>query len=356
MSRLWSRSALRAIAACLPSWLLLALLPGVAPRALVAQDGRREAPGDLAALAAKFEVPVARCEQILAGALPRGRNELSMLQARIREIHALAARATVTIGGAAGVLVEGGFVLTAGHVAETAGRRVPMRTSDGSWLSGITLGGSEETDTGLVRVVSDAIPESCRVLRLRNSAELERGAFVLMLGFPGSRRTEGPPLRFGRVLRNPARGYLETDCRMCSGDSGGPLVDLTGSVVGINSRITRDLAKNMHVATATYLREWDDLVASQWTGGRGSRAFLGVETRAEQDGTRVVRVVEGSAAERAGLRADDLILALDRHSLDGSANLPSLLGSYRPGRSVLLRLVRGDETLEVRVRLGAREQ
>ncbi|MCA8972069.1 MAG: trypsin-like peptidase domain-containing protein [Planctomycetes bacterium] len=355
MSRVWSRSTLRAVAACLPSWLLLVLLPGVAPRASVAQSASRVAIGDLAALAAKFEVPIARCEQILSGALPRGRNELSMLQARIREVHAIASRATVTIGGAAGVLVEGGYVLTAGHVTERAGKRVGMRTSDGSWLSGITLGGSEETDTGLVRVVTDSMPESCRVLGIRDSAELDRGAYVLMLGFPGSRRTEGPPLRFGRVLRNPSRGYLETDCRMCSGDSGGPLVDLTGRVVGINSRITRDLAKNMHVATATYLREWEDLVASQWTGGRGARAFLGVETRAGQDGTRIVRVVEGSAAERAGLRADDLILAIDRRSLEGGASLPSLLGGYRPGRSVLLRLVRGDETIEVRVRLGARD-
>ena len=339
------------------TWLLLALLPGLArAQGSVHTDSGQAESGEQT-------VSSERRKDILAGALPKNPAELAFLEASIQAVYERGKRATVTLGGAAGVLIEGGYVLTAGHVIDRPGRRVTLRTHDGSQLRGTTLGGSEVTDTGLVKLTTDEVPASCEVLKMRDSKELARGAHVVMLGFPGSRSSEGPPLRFGRILRNPTKGYLDSDCRMCSGDSGGPLLDLLGNVVGINSRITRDLAKNMHVSSATFLAEWDKLVASVWQGNPDV-GFLGVEARGEARGSRILRVVPGSAAEGAGLQAADLILNLDGRSLAGFTELPDLLRRFKPGRRIRLTVERGSgdrgaadedaETLDFTVRLGTR--
>lgn len=298
-------------------------------------------------------VSEARRSEIFKGATPRTPAEARLLQRRTREVWTAARAATVSLGGATGVLVEGGYVLTAGHVAQRPGRRVSMRLLDGTRIRGETLGGNERTDTGVIRITSEG---DYPALEIGDSSKLAAGAWVLMLGYPGSRRDEGPPLRFGRIQRNPARGYLVSDCRMCAGDSGGPLVDLAGRVVGINSRITRDLAVNMHVPSSTYLREWDDLVAGVWksSGRARGRAYLGVEQRAEARGTRVVRVLESTAAQRAGLEDGDLITRFGGRSLADFAALPSALERRRPGERVAVVVQRGERQIELQVRLGSR--
>lgn len=324
---------------------LLSAILGFAAPVLLGTSVRAQAP------TSDDAIDAGRRTAILDGAMPETRAELLLLQRQTREIWKRAKAATVALGGAAGVLVDGGYVLTAGHVTQRAGRRVSMRLVDGRRIEGVTLGGNRKTDTGLVKVTSKG---QLPTLEIGDSNQLGRGAYVLMLGYPGSRRTEGPPLRFGRLLKNPARGYLVSDCRMCAGDSGGPLVDLHGRVVGINSRITGDLAVNMHVSTATFLREWDELVASSWTAGRGGTAFLGVEQRPERTGTRILRVIEGSAAARGGLEVGDVILSIGGRRLSGRVDLPTLLQARRPGERVDLRVRRGDDELEIRVRLGSR--
>lgn len=317
------------------------------------------------------EIDARRLDEIYRGAVPKNARELAALQLRMKEIWKRARAATVTLGGAAGVLVRGGYVMSAGHVIQRPGRRVTMRLVDGTRLSGETLGGSSRTDTGLVQLKGEWEDDEVPALEIGDSSKLRDGAWVLMLGYPGTRRGEGPPLRFGRVTRNPSRGYLVSDCRMAAGDSGGPLVDLYGRVVGINSRITRDLATNMHVSSATFMREWKALAAGQWVGRtrssartrsnsvlartRSNSVFLGVEQRPEASGSRIVRVLDDTAAARGGLRSGDLILSIDERRLDMRTQLPNVLQAFRPGQRVLVRLRRGSSEEQLRIRLGRRE-
>lgn len=333
-----------ALAAC-----VLGIVPALSSQG---RSGGSEGEKTEGAMRRKTSVRASRIDAICRGALPANAEELGALQQRIKDVWKKARAATVTLGGAAGVVIPGGYVLTAGHVARSPGRRVTMRLSDGRRISGETLGGNESTDTGLVRIRTEGeFPH----LEIADSSKLKRGAWVVMLGFPGSRQNEGPPLRFGRVTKNPSIGYLVSDCRMCSGDSGGPLVDLFGRVVGINSRISRDLSKNMHVSSATILREWDAMMRSEWVGTRRASAYLGVEQRAEDGGARVLRVMEDSAASRAGLRSGDLITRIEERSVGQRSTLPNVLRRFRAGQRARLHVKRGQEDLVLRARFGRRE-
>lgn len=144
------------------------------------------------------------------------------------------------LGGATGtgvVLSPDGLVATCGHVGGRAGRRVTATLSDGTQLSGRTLGQAEvgPLDCGLVQL--DAGGRSLETAPLGTSSDLAPGDWVLAMGY-----THGPPdrdrpalVRVGRVLRCTPDELL-FDAPIDAGDSGGPSFNLRGEVVGINSR------------------------------------------------------------------------------------------------------------------------
>lgn len=165
--------------------------------------------------------------------------ELTSLATRVRPSVVLL-RLGGMRGGATGtgVLISSdGLVATCGHVGERSGRRVTATLSDGTRLSGRTLGqaNSGMLDCGLIQLDTEGRDLPCAPLG--TSATLEPGDWLLALGF-----TQGPPdrdrpalVRVGRVLRITPNEML-FDAPIDAGDSGGPSFNLRGEVVAINSR------------------------------------------------------------------------------------------------------------------------
>jgi serine protease Do len=229
-------------------------------------------------------------------------------------------------------------------------KRFTAVLNDGRRLRATSLGRNRSTDTGLLKIESKAeFPH----LQMGQSSTLVRGQWCVMLGFAGKRRPGlTPPLRLGRVLRvvDPGRGYLVTDCTMSAGDSGGPLFDMHGRVIGINSRISRDLADNMHVPIDAFRHQWDQLVAGAVTGRRGTQppptpGWLGAVGDRQAEAARIVAVRAGSPAAQAGIEVGDVIQRLNRRKIRSAGTLARQERLLWPGDTVKITLTRAGETM-----------
>ena len=282
------------------------------------------------------------------------------MQAHVQQLIKKVLPATVSLPGASGVLVQrdgAPFLLCAAHVTLEADKDIKIRMTNGRQLEGTSLGANHQSDVSLVRVDCDA--EDVAALpsvEIGKSADLVRGQWVLMLGHPsGRKKGRTAPARLGRVLRVPEDGYLVTDCTMQGGDSGGPLFDMQGRVVGINSRISGNLAMNMHAPVDALMGEWDELLDGKVTQSRRrrGRSRLGFGAPLKYgDGCPVFGdISEESAAAKAGLKKGDRLFEIDGEEISSRRDVMRILRTFRAGDIVEIVVERDGKGLELELEL-----
>ncbi len=299
---------------------------------------------------------------VLSGTLESVETDLTLreLEERSTEVAARAVEATVglKIGRnlGSGVIVSAdGYIITAGHVVDSPGQAVDITLAGGRVISGRTLGVNRWIDSGLIKIEGKG---PWPFLEMGSGASLDAGDWVLALGHPGGVEEGRPPVvRLGRVTSSDAR-VIRSDCTIVSGDSGGPLVDLSGRVVGIHTSLRPVLVANDHLPVDTYRRTWDLLKSGKsWGGKPGGRAILGVKGEFQDGGVRLSSVVEGLAADLAGLMVGDVITALGETSLSGGfAELEQRISEHSVGDPVQLAVDRDSESLDFLVKLSRYEQ
>ncbi|MFK7743054.1 MAG: S1C family serine protease [Planctomycetota bacterium] len=297
-----------------------------------------------------------RLTELLAGADPADLAELRAMQTHVRDLVQRTLPATVSLPGASGVLVErdgATFVLCAAHVTEEADRSIAIRTTDGKRLRGTSLGADHRSDVSLVRVETSG---DHPVVAIGRSAKLTRGEWVIMLGHPSGRKPgRTAPVRLGRVLRVPESGYVVTDCTMQAGDSGGPLFDMQGRVVGINSRINRNLAVNMHAPIDALTDQWQELldgkVTRQTSRRNRSRRGLGATLSFADGAPQFEDVKVDSEAHKAGLRSGDRLFEVDGYDIDDRRSLARTLRRYSVGDEVPVVVYRDGRGIELTLKI-----
>ena len=299
-------------------------------------------------------------QKILAGGVPQSVADLKSMERHTQGLLNKVLPCTVTCGGATGVIINGGYVLTAAHVIRAPGRDVTIIMQDGRRLEGKSLGLNHTTDAGLVKLKGNDVAQ-LPSLEMGKSGELAKGQWVMMLGHAGGRKSwRIPPVRVGRFLRIAGNGWLVTDCTMAGGDSGGPLFDMDGRVIGINSRISRSLADNMHVPVDAFHEDWQRLVKSEVIGRprRGQRrtpAEFGAVADLEADNARILTVTPGSPAAKAGIQRGDVILRIDGRNIRTPRSLARRIRyTFGAGDKIKVEVKRGEEQLQLEVTLRAR--
>jgi serine protease Do len=261
----------------------------------------------------------------------------------------------VRIGGSSGsgvIINKEGYVLTAGHVSGKADRDVTLILHNGKTVKGKTLGSNAGIDSGLIKITEGS---DWPFVEMGSSADLKAGQWCIATGHPGGYKTgRTPVVRLGRIL-HAGKMVINTDCTLVGGDSGGPLFDLQGKVIGIHSRIGNSIANNMHVPVDTYRETWDRLAKGEvWGGFNPNAAFLGVQGDPEDKECKVTQVVPGSAADKAGIKAGDVVTMFDGQKVGRYDDLPPLVQKKKPGDEVTVEVRRGDATLSLKVVLGKR--
>jgi serine protease Do len=263
--------------------------------------------------------------------------------------------------GSAFALTPDGFLLTSAHVVAGPGRTGRAMFVDGRELSFSVVGLDRLSDLAVLRTEgNDLVPAA-----LGEAERLRVGQLVVAIGnphgFAGS-VTAGVVSALGRSL--PARAgrtvryidnVIQTDAALNPGNSGGALADSAGRVVGVNTAVAGvglGLAVPINSATRR-------IIGALMRDGRVRRAYIGIaggprplpphaRVRLGRDsGVEVVEVAAESPAERAGMRAEDLIVELDGRPVERVDDVQALMGHEMIGQRLAVTVLRGDRVLEL---------
>lgn len=314
---------------------------------------------------ADLRAPFEQVPQAIKKRTPETLKDLKAMEEHVARVveRVMPAVVSVRIGGSfgSGVIVsKDGYVLTAGHVSGNPNRDVVVYFHDGKKAKGKTLGGNHGIDSGLIKITDEG---NWPYVEMGNSAELKNDQWCLVCAHPGGFKPgRTPPVRLGRV-KIMTNNTLTTECALVGGDSGGPLFDMHGRVIGINSRIGKEMAENHHVPVNPFKESWDKLAAGEVFGGskfgpgpqpaKGT-PFIGVTFDREAEGCVIRQVAADSPAARAGLKVDDVILKADNSALATGEALANAVRKKTPGDKMSLTVQRGSETLTIIVEIGKR--
>jgi serine protease Do len=270
-------------------------------------------------------------------------------------------------GHGSGFIIESnGTILTNNHVVGDADK-LTVKLSDGREFDARIAGRDEKTDLAVIRIDATGLP----TVRLGDSDEVRVGEWVLAIGSPFDLQLEhtvtaGIISGKGRsnVRLAEYEDFLQTDAAINPGNSGGPLVNLHGEVIGINTAIATHNGGFQGVSFAIPIDFARTIVERLLSEGKVIRAWLGVSlddvsaARARElglarpEGVQVDSVIADSPAEHAGLRADDLILAMDGKAAENVSRFRNRVSLCRPGQHVALGVLRGGRTQTMSVELG----
>jgi putative serine protease PepD len=264
-------------------------------------------------------------------------------------------------GSGSGFLIDDkGFILTNQHVVDEADR-VTVRFEEGEPVDAEVIGADASTDLALVKIDPEGLELS--PLSLGDSAEAKVGEPAVALGSPFGLEgtlTTGVISALERTIRSP-NGFsidnvLQTDAAINPGNSGGPLLDAGGRVIGVNAQIATSSQANSGVGFAVPIDTAKEILDQLKTGEAIERPYLGVSTADAEggEGALVAEVVPRAPAARAGLRARDVITAIDGKPITESAEVARAVEGAAPGDEVEVVLQRGGEEETVTVTLGKR--
>jgi len=264
-----------------------------------------------------------------------------------------------------GVIVDAaqGYVMTNAHVVENA-NNIEVTTKDNRQIKAKLIGRDADTDVAVLQIPTGNLT----AVPIGDSDRLQVGDFVLAIGNPfglGQTVTSGIVSALGRSNLG-IEGYedfIQTDASINVGNSGGPLVDLQGRVVGINTAILAPGGGSIGIGFAGPINMARQVMDQLIRYGEIRRGRIGVAmqeltpdlTQAlgtkHTQGAVIARVEPGSPAERAGLRTNDLIVAINGVPMRSGTELRNRVGLSRIGDEVELTVERGGQERNVTVRI-----
>ena len=260
-----------------------------------------------------------------------------------------------------------GLIATNGHVVEGATDITVQVGEDERAYRGVVVGQDDATDLALVKIEG---AQPFPVLPLGDSDHLEVGEWVVAIGNPfGLSRsvTTGIVSYIGRRDVNPSGrpGYydfIQTDAAINPGNSGGPLLDAHGAVIGINAAVN---PAGQGIGFAIPIVQLKDVGPQLAAHGHVVRGWMGLSIQESLSpelaesfgvpggkGVLVTELVDGGPAQRAGLRAGDLVTAWDGETVAEAYRLRWLTATTPPGKTVKLSVWRGGKLETLSMKLG----
>ena len=273
-------------------------------------------------------------------------------------------------GLGSGVIINAdkGYVLTNNHVVDGADK-ITVKLQDGREFKAKLVGKDEQSDIALVQIEK---PTNLTAIKMADSDKLRVGDFTVAIGNPfglGQTVTSGIVSALGRSTGSDSgayENYIQTDAAVNRGNSGGALLNLQGELIGINTAIISPSGGNAGIAFAIPSNQANNLVQQILEFGEVRRGLLGIkggELNADlakafnvsaQQGAFVSEVIPNSAAEKAGLKAGDVITAMNgRKKSQVSPKCGQKIATSGAGKEIELTYLRDGKTDNVKVTLQA---
>ncbi len=278
-------------------------------------------------------------------------------------------RETQSLGSGVVVDARRGYILTNNHVIDKAAE-ITVTLRDNRSLQAKLIGADPDTDVAVIQVQADKLS----AVPLADSEALRVGDFVVAIGNPfglGQTVTSGIVSAIGRsgLGIEGYEDFIQTDASINPGNSGGALVNLRGELVGINTAIlSPGGGGNVGIGFAIPINLANDIMEQLIRHGEVRRGRLGVYMQdltaelarafgmSQGEGAVISQLVPGSAAEKAGLKPGDVVIAVNGRRVANSADLRNRIGLLRAGQKVRLKIIRNGEHKELTATVEAVER
>jgi len=267
--------------------------------------------------------------------------------------------------GSGFIINRDGYIFTNNHVVEKADK-IMVRLSSGKEYDADVVGRDAKTDIALIKIKpAGDLP----VVEIGDSDKLRVGDWVIAIGNPFGLEqtvTAGIVSAKGRVIgAGPYDNFIQTDASINPGNSGGPLFDLNGKVVGINTAI---VARAQGIGFAIPVNMAKIILPELKEKGKVTRGWLGVTVQditediagnlklKETAGALVSDVFEGDPADKAGIKAGDIIIEIDGKKIKDTRELLRIVASFSVGKKIDIKVLRDGKKKVLNITIAEREE
>jgi serine protease Do len=266
--------------------------------------------------------------------------------------------------GSGFIIDKEGFIVTNNHVVEGADQ-IKVRLANEEEYEATVVGRDPKTDLALIKIegAKDLVP-----LPVGDSDAQEVGTWVVAIGSPFGLEqtvTAGIVSAKGRIIGSgPYDDFVQTDASINPGNSGGPLINMNGEVIGINTAI---VASGQGIGFAIPINMAKDIIAQLKSKGEVTRGWMGVGIQdltpelAEyykvkgETGVLVTQIFEGDPADKAGIKANDIITAVNGEPVTSSRELSRRIAALGVGQKAKITIMRDGREKTVTVETAKRQ-
>ena len=276
------------------------------------------------------------------------------------------------VGSGSGVIIrEDGYIVTNNHVIEGADK-IQITLNTNQTYDAVLVGTDPATDVALLKIEATGLP----YIPFGDSDKLRLGEWVIAIGSPYNLRstiTAGIVSAKGRSMPNKSgefkiESFIQTDAAVNPGNSGGALVDKNGNLVGINTAIISQTGSYAGYSFAVPSNMVKKIVGDLIDFGSVKRAVLGITMQeisdkiaeelklSSRNGVYIVEVLKGGAAEKAGIKAGDILLSIDSVKVASSSSVQETVSRFSPDDVAVVTVLRNGKEKEFEVVFMGTEQ
>jgi 2-hexadecenal reductase len=266
--------------------------------------------------------------------------------------------------GSGFVVSEDGYIVTNNHVVSNADE-IFVKFSDGREYKTKLIGTSPEVDIAVLKIESN---EKFKPLEFSDSDKVEIGQWSIAFGNPmglNDSMTVGVVSASGRSSLGieEIENFIQTDAAINQGNSGGPLIDINGKVIGVNTAILSTSGGSVGLGFAIPSNLVSVVKDSIISTGKFEKPYIGVylnnldseKVKAlnikSTNGVLIAKVIENGPAAKAGMQANDVVVAVNGKSVNSAGAFIGELAAKKIGETVELSIIRNSQTLKIRVPL-----
>lgn len=266
----------------------------------------------------------------------------------------------VTNLGSGVIATSDGYILTNNHVIEGA-EDILVKLLDGKEYKGKVIGTDSRTDIAIIKIDEKNLP----TIPWGDSDKLKVGELVLAVGNPyglSQTITMGVISALGRsgIGITDYEDFIQTDAAINPGNSGGALVNIRGELIGINTAIFSTSGGYQGIGFAIPSNMVKNVMDNIINQGRVVRGWLGVNIQPltpqlakqfglkDESGVLLVDVIEGSPADKGGLKRGDVVVEYDKKKIENPFQFRNLVAATKPGKTVEIKVIRDGKTMTLK--------
>ncbi len=266
--------------------------------------------------------------------------------------------------GSGFIIDKQGYIVTNNHVIEGADE-IKVKLNNGNEYEAKIVGRDPNTDIALIKIKPK---EELPVVELGDSDALKIGEWVVAIGSPFGLEhtvTAGIVSAKGRVIGSgPYDDFIQTDASINPGNSGGPLINMEGKVIGINTAI---IASGQGIGFAVPINLAKGIIEQLKKSGEVTRGWLGVAIQdispemaeyygiKDKKGVLVTEAFEGDPASEAGIKAQDIIIAVNGKQIENTHDLTRMIANFKVGEKVYIDVLRDGKKKTFKITIAKRE-